>query len=112
MKITNADIDRFTCGDCHIFARALHAATGWPIHTFVNDGFPDAHAFVRAPDGRCVDIEGWSTIRKFKARWGLSGCPIKEIEWANLLADWGGPEFGSHSYKRAKQLVPLILDEA
>jgi hypothetical protein len=60
--------DRFTYGQCHGMAFALHEATGWPIgclmaewrhsprsediHTSV------VHAYVRAPDGGIMDARG------------------------------------------------------
>jgi hypothetical protein len=109
-RITPDDVHRFTQGDCHIFARALNKATGWPIHTFRSWGGTDMHAFVRAPDGRCVDIQGFTRVTAFKCRWGLRN--IAPIDWKDLRDEWGGPNFGDHSYRRAKQLVPLVLEQA
>lgn len=63
-------LTRFTEGDCHILARAIHEATGWPMATFVSeDGEPDLHAFVKLPNGRFLDIEGISTEMDMYTRW-------------------------------------------
>ncbi len=66
-------VRRFTEGDCHILARAIHDVTGWKIATF---GFehrgkitPDAHAFIEMPDGRYLDIEGIRTHNEMLNHW-------------------------------------------
>lgn len=64
--ITEAHRERFTYRDCHLLAAAIHRRTGWPLHAVAlpeEDGHltPNsawAHAFVRMPDGRCLDVSG------------------------------------------------------
>lgn len=109
-EIRPADINRFTCGDCHIFARALNKLTGWPLHGFINDdGEPDVHAFVVRPDGKAVDIEGVHDLQTFVKRWISNDETLKlhQFQWSDFRC-WCGAEFGKHSYRRAKQLAPLI----
>jgi hypothetical protein len=66
------DHTRFTEGDCHILARAIHDATGWPMATFTaRDDRPTDHAFVQMPDGRYLDIEGVKSYRDMVKVWGF-----------------------------------------
>lgn len=85
---------RFTCGDCHILARAIHRVTGWPMATFSfksgKERLPDTHAFVRLPDGRYLDIEGVRTADEMYERWYGRFYTLKEarrrcsiVHWAN-----------------------------
>lgn len=67
MNITHKD--RFTRGDCHILAGAIHCMTGWPFCTFAHGAYPAVHAFVELPDGRFLDIEGISTAEEMSERW-------------------------------------------
>lgn len=61
--------ERFTEGDCHVLARAIHEITGWPMATFASGKYPVTHAFVAMPDGRYLDIEGVSTREELLAHW-------------------------------------------
>src|SRR4051812_23319835 len=104
-SITPRDIYRFTCGDCHIFAYALHRITGWPVATFVDDGGEAiTHAFCVMPDGRAADIQGLHLMRDFKRSWWkptgvkIHGDLIRDAEWGRRTA------FGEYSRKRARQL--------
>lgn len=85
---------RFTEGDCHILARAIHEATGWPIATFSYDGGPDTHAFVQMPDGRYLDIEGTFTRKQMLDRWTIKPRVILHFDSVAALhaADEGWTE--------------------
>ena len=108
----DADVDRFTTGDCHIFARAVHALTGWPIATFDDeyDATGTIHAFNLTPDGRCLDIEGIfepeAFIKKWKC-WGASSYSIQH--WPTMYKSWQGPQYGHYSYQRARVLAQRLL---
>lgn len=117
---SSADVDRFTCGDCHILARAINKLTGWPIHVFCDepqDGpvqhwmWPNAqdHAFVITPDGQPLDIEGLHDDEAFISKWSSTGYH-HEIEWDHLRTQWGKCHFGDYSYSRAKKLAAEIVE--
>lgn len=111
MPITDRDISRFTEGDCHIFAAALEKLTGWPLHCFTYQGAPSDHAFVVRPDGKAVDIEGVHEMREFKKAWHCH--KYARFTRRQLIeAEWGGPVFGDYSYRRARQLAPVIARKA
>lgn len=106
------DVERFTEGDCHILARAIHRATGWTFCTFDWKGLPDEHAFVRRPDGMLVDVEGVFTEPDYLAKWSHD----RIMEWNDFDAftakhpTWAGHwcSYGLYSYLRAWQLASKI----
>jgi hypothetical protein len=105
------DITRFTEGDCHILARAIHRHTGWAFCTFEFRGGPDAHAFVRRSDGYYVDVQGVATEAEMLRRWyhtKIRTWTMRELieHWPN----WAGTysTFGLYSYLRADQLARKI----
>lgn len=103
------DHERFTEGDCHILARAIHVRTGWPIHAFVDEaGYPDWHAFVVMPDGRALDVQGACDMEEFCERWGQPD--HAPFSWARLRRDFDGPQFGQYSYRRAGVIAERLLD--
>ncbi len=55
-----AVVERYSSGGCVWLALALHDRYGWPIHAQIERAHPPyvAHAFVRRPDGACVDVLG------------------------------------------------------
>jgi hypothetical protein len=65
--LTYGDIvARYTEGDCHMLAVALHNRLGWPVAVCHGGRFDDEdnvkmadHSFVLAPDGRILDIHGY-----------------------------------------------------
>src|SRR4051812_44511858 len=80
--ITNLDIERYTCGDCHYLARALHKLTGWPMAAFVDRwGDPDRHAFVLTPDGDVFDVHGIESPHDARRRWRAPRRRIQTFEW-------------------------------
>lgn len=125
--ITDADVVRFTEGDCHIFARYLHHYTGWPLAAFTynwpwaeEEGIqlntPDLHAFVIHPSGDYVDIEGRCDPEEFKARWKPEGAREVSV-WGtpdnpDWTWDWKDVQFGELSYWRALHLAPIVAREA
>jgi hypothetical protein len=120
--IRDADIDRFTAGDCHIFARRLAAITGWTLATFGTDeDHPVDHAFVIHPSGDAVDIQGRRSLAAFQSDWDwLGGSQRNVIRWPtwgalaafdgliNDTGDWSRPDLGNYSYLRAAQLAPVV----
>lgn len=100
------DQGRFTQGDCHILARRLHRLTGWPLCAF-GWGGPDLHAFVLMPDGRYLDIDGAQTEDELRERWKCTSA-ISEFDLVDFRA-WGGPDFGHHSYARARAAADRLL---
>lgn len=116
-KITKADISRFTEGDCHVLARAIHLATGWDFAAFWNNEWGwDVHAFVLTPGGFPLDVLGLHTdVREFLGRWrkssGERDLQIKKADHEKLFNDWMGVTFGEYSVRRAKTLVPVILKD-
>jgi len=104
------DVARFTEGDCHYLARAIHERTGWPMMTFSDRFGPCLHAFVLMPDLRALDVEGPCNIRTFKRRW--KSTKIAEINWPKLRSAFGPPEFGRYTYARAGIIADRLLDLA
>lgn len=104
-----ADIERFTCGDCHVFAKIVNELTGWPICCFTESGmWPMAHAFVKMPNGKFFDIEGVHTRAKLKKIWGKE-YRIRQITFAEIAKSWHtGAEY---SHRRARTLAPILLKE-
>jgi len=108
-RIGDADIKRFTRGDCHILAHALHRRTGWPIHAFLEvDGIPAIHAFVITPNGYAVDIKGASPLPEFEREWGVSA--HMPVDWQEIRREW--PTQSKHSYVRARLLAPALAAQA
>lgn len=132
--IREEDIERFTTGDCHFFARAINKITGWPICAFVDskEEKPSFHAFIRGPDGRLGDIEGWGSKEDFCNHW--YEYEIGEFEWEDFKHQYSAwrlpvsysiygndkdsnekkyfrPNFGHYSYQRARQLAPVIIEQ-
>lgn len=117
------DIHRFTHGDCHYLARALQKLTGWPLMSFDADFDPitgTMHAFVEAPDGRLLDIEGIHTPAELLEQWNFA---IKcgeclstwsARDWHTLRKTWhpdtGKPDFGPYTYTRARVMAKRLLE--
>lgn len=104
---TALDIERFTEGDCHYLARALHRRTGWSMAAFSCGGEPDLHAFVLTPDGRVLDVQGACTKHVMRTRWGGKG--IRAYEWRALSA-FGPPDYGEASVARARVVARNLLE--
>lgn len=121
MPITELDNKRFTCGDCHYLARAIHKRTGWQIGAFSwpvvensdrytwNPGGPDYHAFAIMPDGRVLDVEGVKTQEELKERWRVEAGIIKPFEWKDVKV-FGTPDYGRFTYRRAYQVADMLLE--
>lgn len=109
-KPTALDIDRFTYGDCHVLAQAFHRLTGWKLAAFECGGYPDTHAFVIDPQGRCWDVHGPSTQSDLLAKWkkhGVEGI-IDDVQPSEFKL-WG-IEYGVGSYSRAGIVARRLLD--
>lgn len=116
-RITKLDIERFTCGDCHLLAREIARVTGWAVCSFAyaDDDEPDIHAFVQAPNGDLIDIEGRWTPEALLTRWGkVFGPDIQIIQttFAEIVRCWWkdpqNPDYGRYSLRRARQLAPHL----
>ncbi len=102
------DISRFTEGDCHVFAAAVHRLTGWPIHVFNDEGTPYLHAFVVAPDGKAVDIMGVRSMEDLLNEWGE--LEHLHYKWEDLKLEWGANTYGAYSVKRARLMARRLLE--
>ncbi len=63
---------RYMEGDCPEFAAALQWVTNWRPVTILLDG-RHIHECVMAPDGRLLDVTGWTSLEQYAALTGLSG---------------------------------------
>lgn len=111
-----SDKVRFTEGDCWILMKKLHRLTGWPCFAFgMYDSeedavIPDIHGFVQRPDSLFLDVEGLSCRQEMHdkyqthARYDIVTFDIKEFAWAT-------PDFGKHSYRRARAVADALLDK-
>lgn len=63
--------DVFTSGNCHSFALALHALTGWELMGMYRGGETDmaSHVFVKNEKGNFVDVTGERTPEEFYREW-------------------------------------------
>lgn len=102
------DRDRFTCGDCHILARALHLRTGWPIGVTTQNGEWDGHAFVVHPGGQGLDYDGLSD--PFDLVDAYAADDWITADWPSLRKQWGGAIYGSYSYRRAKIVAADLVE--
>lgn len=98
---------RFTEGDCHYLARAVHRKTGWPMGAFSFRGYANAHAFARMPDGRWVDVYGPQTEGAAQRRWKMQHS-IEVFDWRDLR-EFGLPQFGDYTYRRARVVADRLL---
>lgn len=107
-RITTRDVERFTEGDCHVLARALHVATGWPIQALDVDGrgCPDMHAFVLRPDGQALDVQGVHPLEDLVTAWHARA--TVPTTWKRLREEWGTSVFGDYSFTRARAIAPLL----
>lgn len=109
---TEKDIERFTCGDCHYLARAIHKLTGWSIAAFDQYGLADLHAFVLMPDMRVLDVKGARTQREITQEWsgwhpkGIIPCDWRDVE------PFGSPAYGEYSVRRAREIAPRLVRQA
>ena len=117
--ISEADIEAFTYGDCHILARELSQVTGWPICAFCAEDEPDIHAFVRTPTGEYLDITGCYSPDTFGANWShfFDGedppYPVIETTYGEILDCWDRVEdyeMFPDSKQRARELAGIVID--
>lgn len=108
--ITPEAVTVFTRGQCHALGLTLHKLTGWELvgHAFRGTDVPD-HVFVRAPDGRTLDIEGWDV----ESRWSFDDtapvCPDAARNAFN--ADEGGSGYLDPDLTVAQPFARLVLTQ-
>lgn len=105
------DVYRFTCGDCHIFAKTIkRMRPHFKLATFIYGDQPDNHAFVICPDGDALDVCGKKPLASFCSDWCQTPADIKVWDSArDLNRFWSAPTFGDYSYRRAIQLAGKLL---
>lgn len=107
--------ERFTAGDCHILAAAIHDLAGWPIATFVTawEGTPVLHAFCVHPSGDAVDVEGRQPMAAFRESWTKR---LLHKEWGSVEelreAGWFTSPRWADSPEIAREVAQRIVQEA
>ncbi len=101
------DVERFTRGDCHIFARAINLRTNWPIRIFKEPAPEGNHAWVLTPEGLALDINGLQFVEDLLDEWKV----VKHsfTTWETLRLAWDGAQYGAYSFKRAGILADKLL---
>lgn len=120
---SEADIYRFTKGDCHHLARALNSLDpALQIYCFWTNphcGIPDLHAFVRVSRNKYLDIEGLQTVKQLIQKYdgnrdyGLARKNIRPVEWSLLRSNFNsdnGPKHGHYTYQRAREVARILYD--
>jgi hypothetical protein len=106
--ITSRDKRTFTRGACWILAEEISHVTGWEIREF--EGDVRAHAFVRIPDGRYMDIEGIHTGREMLDRWERgSNFQFRSYKRRMWEIPWGWGYNESYYRNRARKIIPELL---
>lgn len=105
MKITYADRDHFTSGECHSLAIQLHRMTGWPIAVV----HLDWHAFVIPAPRLALDADGISTSRKVSIDWG-GGRSRRVTEGYFVEHGWSKPVFTSRTRRVAEELIRIVRE--
>lgn len=105
-RVTDKDILRFTCGDCHVFAMALHRLTGWMIwigedHAYCVEEYADLP----------VDIEGVHTWGEFQERWGDHEHSEGPFTPEEVKVDWAYDLGGSYTKRRARLLAEVVAQQ-
>jgi hypothetical protein len=72
---------RYLHADCDDVAIALNRITGWEVRSISSEKGP-LHRLVSDPDGRLVDITGWTSMEDIRIRYGA-----KKL----LISDPGAP---------------------
>jgi hypothetical protein len=70
--------------DCDDLAWLLAKVTGWKAVTVMwslGGAFTGHHSVVKAPDGRYLDITGWTDIAEISARTGVERRKLREVEF-------------------------------
>jgi hypothetical protein len=117
------DRERFTCGDCHVLAMAIHKKTGWPTYCFLGKWsmIPDVHAFVITPDGEALDIDGKRPVEALLDEWNqeeIVPASFHHLRMFHARLDYYGnelpravPRFGRESYRVAREAADRLLEE-
>lgn len=75
-----SDIDkivwRYSRSDCDDFAVVLTALTGWPVVSVAPPGGTSVHRLVECPEGRLLDVTGWTSLEALRLRYNRSTLEI------------------------------------
>ena len=113
MRITERDIQRFTCGDCHFLAKRLHRVAGLPMHAFKmpDEEKPTRHAFVKF-NTLALDVNGLHDMDFFIEEWGAEDIsePLS-VDW--FAKNWRrpNPAWGHYTYQRAREIADYLIEE-
>jgi len=114
IQITDRDHRRFTWGDCHILARAIHKRHGFPVASLIHK-FPsgyeelDLHCFNLCPGGHPLDIHGCWNRSAFKKEWHVGRSHVVRAVTPEQYREWVMPvQFGHYSYRRARQVAQQL----
>jgi len=72
---------RYCHADCDEFAQTLAALTGWPILSVTHPNEGPLHRLVEAPDGRLLDVRGWTTPDALAARYTVDAVALQRGEF-------------------------------
>lgn len=84
----------FMSSNCDDFAWLLTEVTGWPTVRMTSD-FGEAgtghHTMVRSPDGRLLDVRGWTDEVETRAYYRLNENQTVFAPWHVTGVDWTDP---------------------
>lgn len=88
---------RYCHADCDELAEALAAITGWPVVSVASPSEGPLHRLVEGPDGRLLDIMGWTSLPLLEQRYRLKGLTLHrgDSPFAMLMASADTDEFFS-----------------
>lgn len=75
-----SDIDkivwRYSRSDCDDFAVVLAALTGWRVVSAAPPGGTSIHRLIECPEGRLLDVTGWTSLEALRLRYNRSTLEI------------------------------------
>jgi hypothetical protein len=92
----------FRSSDCDDFAAVLSRLTGWPVATMIYP-IPDYgmghHTLVRSPDGRLLDVGGWTDEKALRKIYGIR---------SNTAVTWAEGHISSPMYAEEGEEAEFI----
>lgn len=109
-RITEFDVERFTCGDCNILANVIAEVAGLPLYCFSYNRQPRTHCFVGIGSSRFLDVEGVHTRDNLLEKWEESG--IMKTSYKGMIKKgWEFIEAYPGSTKRAYKVAAHLLNK-